>query len=163
MPDELISDVRRELDLIEPSVTTYGIQLYPCSARLRDDTVLKCVYFVDAAAFRRFWGRDRPEDVPGGKQSISPSQVVSIKESPLRLPARFANEIYRAGESGMGYFDFCLVFSWWCRRDYVVGGLVDFLEYPRWRGPSDVKRVILYRNKRKVRRTPEAWWCILAE
>ena len=30
------------------------------------------------------------------------------------------NEIYGAGEAGMGYHDFTLVFSWWRKRDYMV-------------------------------------------
>ena len=131
MAIELPEDVRRQLAEVEPSMDTYGVRLYPCSARLYNGTLLTCVYFVDAGSFKRLWGAARPEEVPGGKPSVSPDQVASVLECPLRLPARFANEIYRAGESGMGYFDFCLVFSWWCRRDYLVGNFVDFLEYPR--------------------------------
>jgi hypothetical protein len=163
MAAELSPGVRYQLDKIEPSVEMYGTRLYPCSAQLHDGRMLECVYFVDIASFKRFWGWERPEEVPGGKLSISPDQVASVQESRLRLPARFANQIYRAGESGMGYFNFCLVFSWWYRRDYVVGSFVDFLEYPFWFGPADVRRVILYRNKREARRTPETWWCVLGK
>jgi hypothetical protein len=159
---ELSSDVQWQLNKIEPSVTTYGVLLYPCSVQLQDRVVRECVYFVDLSGFKRLWGSERPEEVPG-LWAISPSQVASIRESSCRLAAKFANEIYKAGESGMGYFDFCLVFSWWCRRDYCVGSFVDFLEYPRWLSPSDVKRVMLYRNKRRLRTTPRTWWCVLSK
>ena len=74
------ADLRRQLDLIEPSVCQLGILLYPCSAELRDGTVLKCVYFVDSVAFRRLWGRERPEEVPG-KRGLAPSQVAWIREA----------------------------------------------------------------------------------
>ena len=160
MATELSTNLRLQLDLIEPSESWFGLLRYPCAAELRDGTVLNCVYFVDLATFERTQPGKQPEEAYGPRY-VSPDRVASIRESPLRLPARFANEIYRAGEAGMGYFDFCLVFSFWCRRDYVVG-LVDFLEYPRWYGPADVKAVILYRNKRKPRRQPETWWCVFA-
>jgi hypothetical protein len=162
MASELSPDVARQLDEIEPS-DIYRIPLYPCSAQLTDGRVLNCVYFVDGATFKRLWGWERPEEVPSGKPSIAADKVAAIRDSPLRLPARYANEIYRAGESGTGYFDFCLVFSWWLRRDYAIGGFVDFLDYPLWYGPADVKRVILHRNKRRMRPTPETWWCVVAK
>ncbi len=163
MASELSAEVLRQLAEIEPSVDSFGLRLYPCSAQLRDGAVLTCVYLIDVASFARIWGTERPEGVPGGVWSVSPDQISSVVESPLRLPVRFANEIYQAGESGMGYFDFCLVFSRWCRRDYLVGNFVDFLEYPLWKRPRDVKRVILHRNKRKLRSTPRTWWCVYAQ
>lgn len=146
-----------QLDRIEPSVFAPGVLLYPCSARLKDGTIRACVYFVEPATLKRLFLRDEPEAMPG-LLWFSADQVASIEESPSRLPATFANEIYRAG-SHFGYHDFALLFSWWYRRDYVVG-LVDFLEYPLFWGPSDVKKVILYRRKGKPRPVPETHWCV---
>ena len=92
---------------------------------------------------------------------MSPSYVVSVRESRFRLPARFANEIYRAGETGFGYTAFTLVFPLGYRRNYTVpGSAVDFLEYPFCFGPSSVRDVILYPSKRKLRAVPEAHWCV---
>jgi len=45
------------------------------------------------------------------KHSISVAEVVSLREGRSRLPPRFANELYAAGESGMGYAVFTVVFS----------------------------------------------------
>jgi hypothetical protein len=36
--------------------------------------------------------------------------VAEVRDSPRRLPARFANELYQHGESGMGYTIFTVVF-----------------------------------------------------
>jgi len=57
---EFSPNLRGQLNGIEPSVDTFGVQLYPCSAQLHDGTLLECVYFVDVASFERFWGSERP-------------------------------------------------------------------------------------------------------
>src|SRR5579859_6387213 len=51
-----------------------------------------------------------PETDPG-KRWVWIDDVKFVKESPNRLPVRFANELYRSGESGMGYTIFKVVFS----------------------------------------------------
>ena len=70
-----------------------------------------------------------------------------IRESPLRLPLRFASELVEAGESGMGYWAFAVRFSWWRRREYVQS-FVDFIEYPKGLGPADVRAVIPHGARR---------------
>lgn len=163
MTNALSPDVRRELGLIEPSVTRRGILVYPCSALLRDGKAIECIYFVDAASYKRLFGQDSPEDDPG-KRWIAPNHVASIRESPRRLPSRFTAEIYRLGETGFNTIDFTLVFSWWYRRDYTVpGSFVDFLEYPLWLGPADVKAVVPYPRRKKLRRMPDIYWCVFTD
>jgi hypothetical protein len=158
----LDSAVREELGKIEPSTFRPGTLLYPCAARLKDGRAIKCVYFANAATFKGLFLYERPEAMPG-INSISPDSVSAIETSPFRLPRGFADEIYRASDAGWGSRDFTLVFSWWCRRDYFIGGFVDFLYYPLGRGPSDVKDVLLYRRKRRARQVPETFWCVYPE
>ncbi len=88
--------------------------------------------------------------------------VASIEESPSRLPAIFANRIYRAGDH-WGSHNFTLVFSWWCRRDYLVGEFVDFLKYPLGRRPADVKDVLLYRRNTRPSDVPKVYWCVFSQ
>lgn len=161
MPDELSSEVRNSLHLIEPSVLPPGnILLYPCSATLRDGTIFERVYFTTRISFRQMTRRDHPDEIVPGL-SISPGEVVSIRESPSRLPARFANEIYHAGETGPGHMAFTLVFCRWFRRNYAVPGtMVDFLEYPLWLGPRDITSVRLFPRERHLRSIPVVRWCI---
>lgn len=54
-------------------------------------------------------------------------EVANVCVSPARLPAKFANQIYQAGESHYGSYMFTLVFSRWRREKYLVGGFIDFL------------------------------------
>ena len=97
----------------------------------------------------------------------SADDLFSIKDSPSRLPVRFANELYRAGETGMGYLLFTIVFSWWPRRECVALGTVGFVDYPRWRGPSAVKAVpphVGSRRKKKHRlRQLESHFCVFSK
>ena len=161
MTSMLHEHVRQALGTIEPTVLPpNGSLLYPCTALLRDGRVLDCVYFVDQATFTRLSGKNRPDEL-SKEPVVSPSDVVSVRESRYRLPARFANEIYRAGETGFGYTAFTLLFPLGYRRHYTVpGSAVDFLEYPLWFGPSSVKGVVLYPSKRKLRAVPVAHWCV---
>jgi hypothetical protein len=156
---KLSPTLRQELDQIEPSVFAPGVLLYPCSARLKDGADIARVYFVESATFRRLFLFEEPQEMPGLRW---PDAIAATTPNPNRLPAAFANEIYSVSDAGWGARKFALVFSWWCRRDYLVGGFVDFLEYPAGRGSSDVKKVILYGTKRKVRRVPEPSWCVFS-
>lgn len=109
------------------------------------------------------FGKPNPEDISPGS-GVEPGDIDSIVASTLRLPVRFANEIYRAGQSGFGQTSFTLVFSLGFRRTYTIAGLfVDFLEYPLWLGPNNVRRVILYPTKRIPRMSPAVRWCVLDE
>lgn len=155
-----IAMLLQQVKAIEPSYSQTGIRLYPCSARLLDNTALECVYFIAPEAVKRLFGFARVEEIPGIAW-ISPSQVATVTESPSRLPVRFANQIYRAGESRMGGCLFTLVFSRWRRRKYLTGNFVDFLEFPWGTHPSDVKEVILHRGASRVSRVPECKWCVL--
>jgi hypothetical protein len=105
---------------------------------------------VEASVLERGFS-SQPTEVALKELWVSPDDVASIEESPVRLPARFANEIYAAGESGMGSFCFTVLFWFWPRQVYATGGLVDFIKFPRWRGPTAVRGVLPHVGKRKAK------------
>ena len=62
----------------------------------------------------------------------------ALAESPRRLPAQFANKLYKSGESGMGYTIFTVIFADGSRQAYGTGNAVDFISYPEGKGQMDV-------------------------
>ncbi len=105
-----------------------------------------------------------------GKLQVRIEDVASLAESPSRLPARFANELYLAGESGMGYMVFTVVFKrrlgvFPSRRDFVTGNAVDFIDYPKWRRPDEVIAVLPHvgRRGKHFRQGPKYFWCLYSE
>lgn len=151
---------KMQLELIEPSVYPSGAVLYPCSVRLTDGNICECVYLVEPTAFNQLFRGLEPESMPN-LLWVQAQEVALIQESPARLPARFANKIYHAGEH-WGSHSFTLVFSWWCRSNYLVGEFVDFLKYPFGRQPSDVKDVLLYRQNKHATPVPRHYWCVFS-
>jgi hypothetical protein len=155
--------LKTQLETIEPG----GIQsrYYPCLARLHDGTEVDRVYVVSE------------EYVGGGytgpdqyQPQIRVADVASLTESPSRLPAKFASELHKAGESGMGYIVFTVVFSKWlglfpCRRDFVTSSAtVDFIEYPPGRGVGDIVSVSPHVGRRDAgyHPGPKYSWCIFS-
>jgi hypothetical protein len=151
--------LRQGLEKLEPTEIKPDIRFYPCAARLDDGTFVKCVYFVTSDTLKRLVGYERPTDVPG-LLSVSQERISSISESSARLPARFANRIYAGGETRMGCYSFSLLFSRWRRRGYLVGGFIDFLEFPKGYGPADVKDVVLHRGAEMPSPMPAYRWCV---
>jgi hypothetical protein len=64
-----------------------------------------------------------------------------IQSSPTRLPARFANDDYKAGESGMGYTFFTVVVRGGGQLPFVAGNAVDFPAWPADINPAEVTHV----------------------
>jgi len=131
LPIGLLQQIRA----IEPSVDR-GVAYLPCSVALRDGTVHERVYLIDAEDFARTWGH------VSGQYVVAMEALVRVAENPERLPARFANRLYAAGESGMGYFQFVLEFGDGTAQAYVTGDAVDFLAYPGTRKAADVSAVV---------------------
>jgi hypothetical protein len=132
---------------------------FPCRVTLRDGKVLDTVYIEPEMPYLRSWGV-YPED-DRGKRSVKIEDVVKVEDSPTRLPARFANQVYDHGESGMGYTIFTVVFSDGQRQACVTGNAVDFIQYPNGKGPNDVATVLPHegRNTQQVG-APDWYWCL---
>ena len=156
--------LREQLSSITPS-RDRQIEHYPCDVWLHDGTIVKRVCVVSEIPYinqRRVY--------PEKDCSISISDVASLIESPSRLPPRFANELYRAGESGMGYRLFTVVFSRRFgilprRQAYVTGAsALDFIEYPSGVGPKNVKAILPHVGRDASPRTcPKYSWCLYSE
>jgi hypothetical protein len=157
MPEpSLTPDLANQLERIEPSIYSSGLLLYPCSARLVDGTTRECVYLVEASTFHKLF--PQPDSVQAFSW-IQLDDVAEIFPSPARLPPGCANRIYSSG-GHWGWYSFTLVFSWLCRPDYLVNGLVDFLRYPKGRNPGQVRRVVLHYRAVHPTAVPDVFWCL---
>lgn len=158
----LSEPVREALSGIEPS-RDGQLEYFPCRVVLRDGQILNNVYIEPEKPYLRQWGV-YPED-DEGKKWIRIDDIASVEDSPIRLPARFANEIYRNGESGMGYTIFRVVFADGSRQTCLTGNAVDFIRYPSGKGPADVVSVIPHagREDDSAVRSPGWYWCLYAE
>jgi hypothetical protein len=132
---------------------------FPCRVTLSDGRILDTVYIEPEMPYLRWWGVF-PED-DRGKRFVKIEDVVKVEETPTRLPARFANQVYDHGESGMGYTIFTVVFSDGEQQAYGTGNAVDFIRYPNGKGPTDVVAVLPHegRNAQPVT-APDWYWCL---
>lgn len=160
----LLPHVGEALKTIEPS-RDGEIVYYPCRAVLKSGEVFDAVYIVAEKLYVKHFGL-YPENLPG-KQWIRMEDIAEVQESPTRLPAKFANEIYRKGESRMGYTKFTVVFADGLRRtwDSANGSAIDFIHYPLGKGPRDVVAVIPHEARIDDLgvRSPEWYWCLYSE
>lgn len=157
----LSDSIREALTKIVPSKAGQ-LLYYPCRVTLESGERLDTVYIEPEKPYLRIWGVYPEEDK--GKKWIRIQDVVAVEDSPVRLPARFANEIYSQGESGMGYTIFTVAFSDGKRQAFVTGNAVDFIHYPPGKGPNDVIGVEPHegRNAEPIV-TPDWYWCLYSE
>lgn len=153
--------IRVGLDKISPSGEG-KLQYFPCQVTLKSGESLDTVYIVSEAPYLYYWGK-YPEDDPA-KEWIRIEDVVEVEDSPTRLPARFANKVYRQGESGMGYSIFTVVFVDGSRQACVAGGAIDFISYPFGKGPSDVVDILPGEGRdAQPIKGPRYYWCLYSE
>ena len=103
------ADLYRQIQKILPSGDGRQESYRPARVVLRDGKQLDYVCMIEASSYIQTWGV-WPED-DSGKEQVSFDDIVSIEESSSRLPPAIANKLYKAGESGMGYCIFTLVFD----------------------------------------------------
>jgi hypothetical protein len=157
LPDKLREDLRT----ITPSLDG-DLTYWPCAARMKDGTVLACVYVVPEGPYIKHWGVYPQQD--RGKSYILLSDVDALAESPRRLPAQFANKLHKNGESGMGYTIFTVIFTDGSRQAYSTGNAVDFIRYPEEKGQGDVIDVVPHEGRRaELVGSPEYYWCLFSE
>ena len=155
LPDHL----RKQWEAILPSASQ--VQYRPCSATLNTGAVYPCVYVLEAQKYIDVWGV-WPEDDPC-KDHIRVDELASLSESPFRLPTAFANQLYRAGETGKGYSVFTLVFA--DGGQVPIGGssnAIDFVALPDGRRMADIVRVVPHagRDQRPIQAQPAYHWCL---
>lgn len=148
----------RQLKKIEPSIDG-NLTYYPCRVYINGGDILDKVYIVEQNSYFKAWGV-YPED-DEGKKEVKIESVIKIEESPTRIPVRFANKLYQAGESGMGYCFFTVVFKDGQEKAYLSGNAIDFFNYPKGKGPKDIIDVIPHKGRDSdYEETPEYYWCI---
>ena len=157
----LLPHIREALKTIEPSHDRQMVY-FPCRAVLKSGEACDTVYIVDTDTeepYIKYWGVYPEND--RGKRWIRMEDVAEVQESPIRLPAQFANEIYKNGESGMGYTIFTVVFADGTQQACVTGNAVDFIVYPIGKGPNDVAAVIPHEGREaSLVNSPEWYWCL---
>ena len=120
------------------------------------------VYVVEEQQYISSWGV-YPEQDPG-KFQVAVDDVVSIVESPSRLPAKYANQLYEAGESGMGYQIFTALFSDGTEQAYMTGNAVDFIEYPEGKRQNSVVAVLPHvGHDQNFQPAPNYYWCLYSD
>lgn len=132
---------------------------HPCAVVLRTGERLPCVYIVKESAYRQRWG-----PLPGessGRREVCIDAVESVSESPYRLPAGLADELYRAGESGMGYYVFQVLFRNGVRQSYLTGSAVDFVDPPPGCLAADAVAVFPHAGRQDAHgRAMDYHWCL---
>lgn len=158
----LLAPIREALKGIEPSHDG-ELLYYPCRIVLKSGQACDTAYIVPEKPYFEHWGVYPEND--RGKRWIRMEDIAEVVESPIRLPAQYANEIYKNGESGMGYTIFTVVFADGVRQACVSGNAVDFIRYPLGKGPKDVIAVIPHEGRRDktLVNSPEWYWCLYSE
>ncbi|MEO5706226.1 MAG: hypothetical protein ABIT10_01750 [Alteraurantiacibacter sp.] len=152
----LSDNLRGQLFQIEPSQNIY----YPALITLRTGERRDAVYLCPALPWFEQWGVWPDDDK--GKKAVSLEEVIDIQPSPSRLPLAFAEAIYAAGESGMGYHLFQLMFQDGAVATFGAGGAVDFPDLPPGRSPNDIISVKPHagREDPSKRSTLDYAWCL---
>lgn len=136
------------------------ILYYPCSVSMKGGREFPHVYFAEAKSWLASWAP--LPNIELGSHHLDVRDVAKLRECPDRLPSAFADRLYEAGESGMGYTIFTLCFADGSRAVYSSGNVVDFVIYPEGKSAADVIDVIPHegREDSNMRLAPEHHWCI---
>jgi hypothetical protein len=116
----LSKEFRTKLRRITPAQSIY----FPVVVTLRTGEQRDAVYLSPAIPWFEQWAVWPDEDA--GKRSLSLEDILDFEESPTRLPPEFAEVLYAAGESGMGYQIFQLHFRDGSTASFGTGNAIDF-------------------------------------
>lgn len=152
----LSENLRTKLARITPTQSIY----FPAMVTLRSGERRDAVYLSPALEWFEQWGVWPDEDA--GKSDLPLDEVVDLEESPSRLPPRFAQTLYAAGESGMGYVIFQLHFRDGSSASFGLGGAIDFPDLPPGKTPGDIVGVTPHagRGDPLMRGGREYAWCL---
>lgn len=117
----------------------------PCSAHLKDGSVIPRLYPVQAAELSYVQEWPSKETDPS---LVLANEIEYLEDSPYRTPSGYARLLYQAGESGMGWTVFTVVFKNGYRQVYVTGQRYDFLEYPKGLGPGDIVDILPHEGRK---------------
>ena len=153
--------LKEALQRVEP-VGEGSLTYWPCEVLTKAGEWIDCVYLAKADEWYPIWGVWPGQDT--GKYQLSVDQIADLRESPCRLPARFANEIYAAGESGMGYTLFEIEFNDGSRVAYGNGNAIDFITYPPGKTGAQIVAVHPHAGRQSPHpyMPPKYYWCLFS-
>lgn len=153
---------KQQLSLFKPSRNGELLH-YPARVRTQDGTWFDDVLIAESSAYLSVWGVWPDQD--SGKKHVGIDTITEILESPNRLPARWADLLYEAGESGMGYQLFAIRYADSSISYHLSGNLVDFVAFPEGKAAGDIKSVTPHegRGRTDVRNAPNHSWCLFSE
>lgn len=124
---ELPQQLRPALEAVP--VSRDGSTVYrPCEVELDDGQVVDGVYLIEARSYFSKWGVAPWND--SWKRHVLVEHIRGLRDSPTRLPPAIADELYKHGEDGMGYFVFELVLADGRVLACQTGDAVDFVDLP---------------------------------
>jgi hypothetical protein len=161
--NRLTDELRAVLSQIEPSQCR-GELHWPCRVWLKSDEIFDRVLFFRVSDLKKMPGYSTlgVYELPEWFSRIPIADIVRIEESPCRLPARFATELYSRGETSMCAYQFTVKFYAGFSRTYVDAGCVDFIDYPPLMSPAWVSSV-QPASKKRYRHCPNFRWCFFSE
>lgn len=116
----------------------------PCQVTLSSGVTLDNVYLANHDEYLRSWGRINKEML------VPIEEVISIEESPNALPVSLSKKLYDAGESGMGYCVFKIVYDTGATLDVVTGNAVDFVPSPEGLTIRNIVDVLPHEGSRQA-------------
>ena len=157
-----ISDVIKEQLLkITPS-KDFWMEYRPCQVILNNGQTLDNVYISDVESYLKVWGVIPEGD--SAKRYISIDDIEKVRESPNRLAAHLATKLYKAGESGMGYTIFTILFKDGRRFATYTGNAVDFFDLSMGFDKEDIVDVLPHKGRQNNPQAgPGYYWCLYTE
>lgn len=153
--------LKRQLLKVEPS-KDWIIEYRPCEVTLKNGKQLDRVYIVESDSYLKAWGIMPDQDK--GKNFVLVEDIEEIRESSLRMPAKLANKLYKAGESGMGYCLYKMTLDNGESIDVVAGNAIDFPPLPQGIRSNNIKDVFPHQGSRQnPTKSPNYIWCIYKE
>jgi hypothetical protein len=126
---------------------------------LKNGETFDNVYVQEVQTYRAMWGV--LPDADRDKKYLLIEEVIKISESPNRLRPELANKLYEAGESGMGYCVYKLVFYNGKTIDVCTGNAVDFVPLPGGLTATSIKEVLPHQGSREhFVSAPIYYWCL---
>ncbi len=158
---KLTDEQRKQLLEIEPS-RDWNLNYRPASVTLVNGEVIDNVYIVEKERYLPVWGMMPSKDK--AKNEVLIEDIISIAESPNRIPAQLANKLYQAGESGMGYCVFKVKYDNGTTTDILTGNAIDFIPMPDGLTNKNVVDVLPHKGSRKEHKNGLPYfWCLVDE
>jgi len=156
----ITSEQLKQLVSIAPS-RNYDVNYYPCQVEMKSGLVHENAYIVDYDLFVKTWLGRTPPNEENNPMYISIDAVTSIKNSPNRLPAHLANKLYDAGETGMGYSAFKIMYDNGTSLNVVTGNAVDFVPSAVGLTPNNIIDVLPHQRSKDFVEGPEFVFCLI--